>query len=90
VAANAGGIPSMIQDGQTGYLVDETSEYVDRINELRTCAEKRNQMGSLARQATQEWSWDASMSRLLNEQYPKAQVNFKNRWSVRLWRKLFG
>lgn len=90
VAANAGGIPSIIEDGQTGYLVSETSEYVDRINGLRTNAAKRKRIASSALLASQAWSWDTAMNRLVTEQYPKAKANFQSRWGVRLWRKLFG
>jgi sulfoquinovosyltransferase len=96
VGANAGGIPNMIDHGHTGYLVDDykneanSDEYVSRIHELQTNATKRNEMGVLARRATEEWSWEASMSNLLHVQYPQARANYERRWSVRLWRRLFG
>lgn len=89
VAANAGGIPSIIEDGKTGYLVTETHEYVDRINKIRKDPQKRRDMAIQARQATEEWSWNASMSKLVSVQYPEAQANYKNRWSTRIWRTPF-
>ena len=47
LATNVGGIPESIQNGKTGYLIEEGNydEWIKRINELIQDKEKINQMG---------------------------------------------
>jgi sulfoquinovosyltransferase len=90
VAAKAGGIPNLISDGVTGYLV-ETSNidmYVDRIKRLYSEKGLRLKMAKDAREETLNWSWEQSMAKLRDEQYALATSNFYNRLEQRLWRLL--
>jgi len=88
IGVAAGGIPDIIDDGQTGYLVDpgDINSMVDRIRRLQQNPQLRADMASRARQDTEKWTWEASMSRLRNEQYLEARKNFHNRVEQRLWR----
>jgi sulfoquinovosyltransferase len=55
VAARAGGMPSVVVDGTTGYLVDPTDKeaYAKKIIELLNDEELRKNFGEAARQAVQ-------------------------------------
>ena len=91
IAARAGGIPSLIEDGVTSFLVTpgDTTEYVARLNELRD-NQFRSEMGRAARQEAEKWSWESSMAHLRNVQYEQAQGNFNQRLPVRLRRWMQG
>jgi sulfoquinovosyltransferase len=80
VAARAGGIPSLIDDGVTSFLVTpcNTAEYMARLTELRN-DEFRVGMGRLARQEAEKWSWESSMAYLRNVQYKRARENCSRR-----------
>lgn len=82
LGANAGGIPHLIDDGVTSFLVTpgNIADYVRRINQLRQDDEFRIHMGKLARTEAEKWSWESSMEYLRNVQYKQAQENFKHRW----------
>lgn len=90
VAARAGGIPDMIQDGVTSFLVTpgNVAEYVDRLQQLRN-ETIRHKMGQMARAEAEKWNWNSSMRHLRNVQYEQARLNFQQRWSTRLWHWLF-
>ena len=88
VGANAGGIPHIIHDGDTGYLV-QTSDidtYVDRLTRLQKDVKLRAEMGRRARAEMQKWNWEASMHQLRTDQYEAALNNYHNRLEQRLWR----
>eukprot|EP00977_Amphora_coffeiformis_P009605 scaffold2215_cov162-Amphora_coffeaeformis.AAC.3 len=91
VAANAGGIPDMVQDGDTGFLVPpgDIDGYIDRIQSIgMEHAIQRKEMGQRARALTETWSWDKSMSFLRHNIYMQTLDNFTHRWDQRLWRFL--
>jgi glycosyltransferase involved in cell wall biosynthesis len=71
VAARAGGIPEMIQDGVSGYLVDSGDEAIDRIAELLRSKERREMMGAQARTHASEQSWRRATCQLI-EHYCRA------------------
>ena len=80
VGANAGGIPDIIDDGETSFLVPpgDTDAFVDRLNKLRD--EKfRKTMSKNARKEAERWGWEAATSVLRNIQYEQALVNFHSR-----------
>lgn len=80
VGANAGGIPDIIDDGETSFLVPpgDTDAFVDRLNKLRD--EKfRKTMAKNARKEAERWGWEAATSVLRNIQYEQALVNFHSR-----------
>lgn len=71
VAARAGGIPEMIQDGISGHLVDSEDEATSRIGELLRSKEKRETMGARARTHASERSWTNATHQLI-EYYQRA------------------
>jgi len=80
VGANAGGIPSLIKDGDDGFLVEpgDTDGFVGRLKQLQD-AKFREEMGVRARAEAERWGWEAATSVLRNVQYEKALSNFKSR-----------
>ena len=91
VAARAGGIPDMVQDGINGYLVSvgDVDEYVRAIQKMGVHhATDREAMGKRARAIAETWTWDESMSVLRNQLYPMALQNFRTRLEQRIWRFL--
>lgn len=80
VAANAGGIPDIIDDGETSFLVDpdDTDAYVERLTQLAK-AKFRNEMGIKARAEAEKWGWEAATSVLRNDQYEAALRNWRSR-----------
>jgi sulfoquinovosyltransferase len=81
VGAAAGGIPDLISDGETGYLVPpgDTEAFCAKMRALATDTTLRTQMGKAARQEAERWGWEAATSYLRNVQYEKALLNFHSR-----------
>jgi sulfoquinovosyltransferase len=81
VGAAAGGIPDLISDGETGYLVPpgDTDAFCAKMQSLATDTTLRTQMGKAARQEAERWGWEAATSYLRNVQYEKALLNFHSR-----------
>lgn len=71
VAARAGGIPEMIQDGVSGYLFDEEGEAIRAVRELITSPVHRKALGETARIQACGHSWNAATN-LLVKHYRKA------------------
>jgi sulfoquinovosyltransferase len=82
VACKTGGLMDLIQDGETGYLVNtgDTDAFVNRIEIFMKNPTLRENMVQKARARTEEWSWHASMEYLRQEAYPEAIRNFSIRW----------
>jgi sulfoquinovosyltransferase len=80
VGANAGGIPSLIKDGDDGFLVEtgDIDVFVERMKDLQN-SRFREQMGKKARAEAERWGWEAATSVLRNIQYEKALINFHSR-----------
>jgi len=80
VAANAGGIPSIITNEKDGFLVEPyyIDGYVKRLQQLED-AKFCEGMGKIARAEAERWGWEAATSVLRNVQYEKALVNFHSR-----------
>jgi len=80
VGCAAGGIPDLIRDNDTGFLVEAGD-----IDGYTACAEKlmdakfRKGMGVRARAEAEKWGWEAATSVLRNVQYEKALINFHSR-----------
>ena len=68
IGARAGGIPFVIDDGVTGYLVDpgDTGTWVDRINTLISDADLRHRMADAARADSEQHSWAQSTAALVD------------------------
>lgn len=82
VAANAGGIPDILDaTGKTGYLVEpgDADGYAAAIQRLMTDPRHRQRMGKAARLEAERWGWEAATSYLRNVQYERALVNFHSR-----------
>lgn len=71
VAARAGGIPEMIDDGVTGYLVETEAEAIERVRALLGSQADRESMGQRARAAASSRSWRNATLQLVG-QYEKA------------------
>lgn len=67
VGARAGGVPFVIDDGETGFLVDphDTQGWVDRLEQLLTDQCLRERMGAAARKETERHSWRAATEALV-------------------------
>lgn len=50
IGKRIGGIPEQIDDGKTGYLVDDTHELVQKIQKIHQSQETRDKMGDTAAQ----------------------------------------
>lgn len=80
IGCAAGGIPDLIRDQDTGFLV-KTGD----IDGYLACAKKlmdkkfRKEMGVRARTESEKWGWEAATSVLRNVQYEKALINFHSR-----------
>lgn len=90
VGVRAGGIPDLIEDGVTGYLVDpgDTDTFVHRLMLLKQNKQLRAILSTNARMETEKWSWQASMKKLRNDQYEQARMNFENRLGKKVGRLL--
>lgn len=65
VAARAGGIPEMIQDGLSGYLVDSDNQAVSRLRELLHSKQNREIMGAQARVGALGRTWRNATEQLV-------------------------
>ena len=75
VGVAAGGVKTLIQSGENGYLVsneDNMVEFSDKVKELLSDKQGRIAMGQRARKYTEKFSWEAATSRLRNIQYKLA------------------
>ena len=89
VAANAGGIPDIIQkNGTTGILVDRDEQYTEYVRNLDNDVRLRRSLSAAGRQAVEQWTWNASMAQICETQYRLAQEQFQRRWQVR-WIRQF-
>ena len=80
IGAAAGGIPDLIDDCKTGFLVPpgDTKGFVERLEQLRDVS-FRTKMGNTARKEAERWSWESATSELRNVQYEKALINHHSR-----------
>lgn len=88
VAANAGGLKHLIEDGRTGFLVspDNATEFVARIQELTASPILRNRIADAARREVELLTWESSMEKLRFHLYPKSMQNFEDRLVLKAWR----
>jgi glycosyltransferase involved in cell wall biosynthesis len=75
VGARAGGIPDVIQDGETGLMFTpgDLGDLTDKLARLLHDAPLRRRLGEAARADMERWSWRASTEALL-EHYRRAQL----------------
>ena len=68
VAANAGGLPFVVADGETGVLVDPEAPdaaWADPIERILTQPELRERMSVAGRAEAERWTWRASTETVL-------------------------
>ena len=68
VAAHAGGLPFVIDDGKTGILVDPAAPdaaWADQIVRLLQDEAARDQLASAARAEAERWTWRASSEQVV-------------------------
>ncbi|MFW5733793.1 MAG: glycosyltransferase [Oceanidesulfovibrio sp.] len=78
VAANVGGIPTQIEDGVNGFLVDSVEQCAERMVELVQNPDRRKELGEKARRSVME---HYLLTRLL-EQYFDLFQSFEPRFTV--------
>ena len=74
VAANAGGLPFVVADGETGFLVDPAlpdSAWADKLELLLSDAHLHSTMSAAAREEALKWNWRSSTEAVV-EIYRKA------------------
>lgn len=83
VGADAGGIPFVIDDGRTGYLVrpGDVDTLTDRLERLVTDEDLRRRLGEAARADAEQHSWRASTESLV-ESYGLAIERHRTRRPV--------
>ena len=66
VAANSGGIPDIVTDGENGYLfeVDDPDGAITATQKLLEAKQEREQLRLNARQEAQRWGWAAATRHL--------------------------
>lgn len=66
VAANSGGIPDIVTDGENGFLFDPTDEAgaIKATQRLFADREKRESLRQNARAEAERWSWSAATQQL--------------------------
>ncbi|CAJ1923976.1 unnamed protein product [Cylindrotheca closterium] len=74
VAADAGGLQHLIDNGRTGFLVtpEIATAFVERVQELVNSFSTKEGIIEGARMETKRWSWTQSMTQLKDEIYPRA------------------
>ena len=65
VAARAGGIPELIEDGVSGFLFDDQKQAVGAIRCLLSSPQRKQALGSIAREQASRHGWKAATSQLL-------------------------
>ncbi|WP_342319337.1 glycosyltransferase family 4 protein [Corynebacterium mayonis] len=76
VAARAGGLPYVVEDTVTGFLIDPDlpdSAWAGPLSRLLSEPHLRSTMSRAAREEARKWSWQASTQRLV-ELYAEAQA----------------
>lgn len=69
VATNVGGIPELMKDGETGYLIekDNPEELFEKLSTLLNNLEKTKEMGKKGKEfVTKNFSWDKICNDFLN------------------------
>ncbi|VEP17994.1 Glycosyltransferase [Hyella patelloides LEGE 07179] len=66
VAANSGGIPDIVTEGENGYLfeVDDPNGAITATKRLLEAKEEREQLRANARQEAERWGWAAATKHL--------------------------
>mmetsp|Transcript_39466 Transcript_39466/g.127722 ORF Transcript_39466/g.127722 Transcript_39466/m.127722 type:complete len:138 (-) Transcript_39466:113-526(-) len=81
VAADAGGLSSLVADGETGLLFTpgDGADLAAKVGRLIDDPRLRREMGRAACAEARRWSWEAATSVLRNKQYALAESRFRER-----------
>ena len=82
VGVAAGGLRDVIQDKETGYLVennDNMEEFIVKTKELINSKKKRDEMGKSGAEWCQQYSWEAATKTLREVHYKAAIELFRAR-----------
>jgi sulfoquinovosyltransferase len=81
VGVRAGGVPSIISDGETGLLAAprDPRDFAAKVKSLLDDRAKLGAMAAAAHAEMQRWGWEAATSYLRNVQYPLAKRYFEER-----------
>jgi len=81
VGARAGGIPSLLDDGKTGFLANprDGADFAAKVRMAVGDSEKRDAMAKAAREEAERWDWESATAHLRNVNYEKAVRNYKVR-----------
>ena len=69
VATNVGGIPELMKDDETGFLVEKgnAEEWIEKLSLLINDEQKRKTMGNMGRKFVEDnFSWDKIAKEFLN------------------------
>jgi glycosyltransferase involved in cell wall biosynthesis len=82
VAPRAGGIPSLVDEGQTGllYAPGDLQEAVRATRAVLTESRFRSRLGGSAREVVQTWDWEASIASV-RQAYDEAIKTFSPGWT---------
>ena len=81
VGCDAGGVPSLIADGETGFLFapGDTAALAEKVGALISDRALVEKVGKAARAEAEKWGWEAATADLRNVQYRAAIRNFERR-----------
>lgn len=81
IGANAGGIPNLIINGQTGYLnpVGDMVQMATRVQEIIGNEELKSRLSQAARTEAKRWDWESSSRILRNDLYKSAIEHFRKK-----------
>jgi sulfoquinovosyltransferase len=89
VAANAGGLPNIIDaNATTGFLADCDEDYIRFVRQLGEDEQLRKRIASAGRRAAEQWTWNSSMTQVCEDHYKTARYHFDRTWRVRFIRSL--
>jgi len=81
VGCNRGGIPSIIDHEDTGYLFEpgDTAQFAGYVQKLIEDVPFAHKMAAAARAEAERWGWEGATTRLREEQYLQAVRNHRER-----------
>ena len=84
VGCDAGGVPSLIADGETGFLFapGDTAALAEKVGALISDRALVEKVGKAARAEAEKWGWEAATANLRTTQYKMAVENHRKRTAL--------
>ena len=81
VCADAGGLPNLVLDNESGFLFEagNAEDLTSKVRRLVHDSKLRRSMGDSGREEALRWNWQAATSVLRNVQYTLAERRFRER-----------